>query len=150
MGWKVTFGGTRRTLSADELEDPFASGWEGGTAVNLDELSPSVYDEIAAQEEGANWWQVYRSPCGSGGRMARVAAAAARHAGLEVPDAPKNMRESKALLAMFEPTEDIEDKPVLEGFPPKPPETANGSSSGLSDGSSGSLQTFEPNVSTTS
>lgn len=138
MGWQITFDGTRRELTPDELSDPFATHWEGGKVVDLDDLSPDVFDTLAREESGdTSWWGVYRFPCGNGGRMYAVACAAAEHAEIGVPAKPANMRESKLLLSMFEQTEDIEDKPIVNGFPQTPPAAEIGSSSGPSDDSGG-------------
>ncbi len=140
MGWKITFDGSRRELSPEETIDPFVSRWEGGKTVDLDELSPDVYDGIAASETGGtdSWWGVYRFPCSSGERMYTIAVAAAAYAGIAAPAKPSNMREAGVLLTRFERTEDIEEKSMVDGFPQTPP-PENDSSSGPSDDTGGDL-----------
>lgn len=138
MGWKVTFGGTKRVPTDDD-----ESMWEGGTVVNLDDLNPETFDTIASQETDANWWVVYRWPCSVAGRMWLVAEAAANHAGVDVPARPANMRDQKLLLAQFEQTVDIEDKPFVDGFPQTPVEPENGSPSGPSEDSAGDPPTSD-------
>jgi hypothetical protein len=151
MGWKITFEGTERVLSAEEIIDPYVTRWEGGKVVDLDELSPDVFDKIAADENGNDsWWGVYRFPCASGARMWEVAKAAAHHGGVDAPTKPANMIEANALMAQFERTVDIQDRPVIDGFPQEPPETETGSSSGPSNDSGGSLPQPEENPSETS
>lgn len=146
MGWQITFDGTERELSDEELLDPFAQRWEGGKVVNLDDLSPDVFDKIASAEEDStdSWWGVYRFPCSVGSRMWEVAKAAAEHAGVEVPAKPANMREAQLLMRQFERTQDVAEKPMVDGFPPTPP-LETGSSSGLSEPSGGDLPKSEAN-----
>ena len=140
MGWRITFDGTKRELSDDDMLDPFVTRWDGGKVVDLDDLSPDLYDRIAADENGNDsWWGVYRFPCSSAGRMFTIAVAAAEHAGVPAPTKPANMREAEQLMTCFERTPAIEDKPVVDGFPQTPPELETGSSSGLLEDSGGSL-----------
>lgn len=142
MGWQFTFGGARRDLSDEERaaelkQNEYASVWEGGKVVDLDDLSPDVFDQIA-REEFDSWWNIYRYPGGSGSRLYAIAKAAAEHAGVEVPSKPANMRESVALLELLERTE--EPHPIKGGFPTTPSEeTETASSDGSSDDSSGVL-----------
>jgi len=152
MGWQITFGGTKRDLTPEELEDdPFVSRWEGGKVVDLDELSPDVYDGIAADESGTDsWWGVYRFPCASASRMFAITQAAAAFAGVDGPSKPANMRESELILELFEITPDIADKPVVDSLPLEPPETEAGSSSGLQDVSGGDPRKSDENDSLTS
>jgi hypothetical protein len=149
MGWKFTFGGTRRILTDKERlaeleKDPYASIWEGGKVVDLDDLSPDAFDEIAAEDPlSGGWWTVYRFPGGSGSRLYKVACKAAEFGGAEVPSKPTNMRESLALLELCEQTEELE--PIEGGFPTVRSETETTSSSGLSEDSSGSPPQPEAN-----
>lgn len=139
MGWQVTFDGTRRVVPDEEREqDPFASEWEGGKVVDLDDLPPEAFDAIAA-DDGSTWWTVYLSPGAVGSRLYKVICAAAEHAGVEKPEKPSNMRESRLLIDMIERTQAIEDRPFVDGFPPVPPETETGSSSGPSNDLGGDL-----------
>lgn len=138
MGWQVTFDGTRRPVDeyiAAVKDDPFATVWEGGKVVDLDDLSPDVFEKIAKQDDEANWWGVYRFPAGSSVRMIEVLRAAAEHAGVPAPAAPSNMRESRLLLDMIEQTRDPD--PRERGFPTKL-STEEDSSPGQSGDSIGS------------
>lgn len=144
MGWQITFGGTRRTLTADDLKDPYCSKWEGGKVVNLDTLTPDTYDAIAREDTEATWWGVYKFPTSGGERMYRVAGAAAKLAEVDAPIAA-GMKEAAEVMSWFEQTRDIEDQPVVEGFPQTPGGQESGSSSGLSESSDGSLQPQEEN-----
>ena len=149
MGWKITFDGTKRDTSNDD--DPFASRWEGGKTVDLDELSPDVYDSIAADEQGTDsWWGVYRFPCASGARMFAIACAAAEFARVPAPSKPANMRESGLMLELFEMTQDIAKRAQVNGLPLEPPKTEAGSSSGLQDVSGGDPRKSDENDSLTS
>jgi hypothetical protein len=145
MGWKVTFGGTRRP--EDEYlealtDDPYASKWEGGTVVDLEDLPPDAFEKIAGADGIATWWGVFRFPAEKGPRMLAVIAAAAEHAGVDVPPTPKTMREQRELLELLELTE--EPGPRDGGFPTKP-STAPDSSTGQSDASDGSPQSLDEN-----
>lgn len=153
MGWKVTFGGTLRP--ADELAklvetDEWASRWDGGTVVDLDDLPPATYDEIALVDGTGNWWDVYMWPGATSTRLNLVLAAAAEVAGVPAPEVPANMRGVRALLLLLERTEDIAEQPMENGFPPKPDETERGSSSISSGDTDGSPPTSEPSPSVTS
>lgn len=150
MGWQITFNGTKKDLAVEDFADPFTSRWEDGTVVDLDDLSPDVFDAIAQKETDASWWGIYRFPGASGSRLYAVMCAAAKHAGIDPPAKPSDMRESRALLEMIEQTKDIEDLPVQDGFPQKPSETETASLSGLSDDSDGDLPKLDENALATS
>jgi len=140
MGWQITFDGTRREVTAEEREhDEYVSSWEGGKVVDLDDLSPDVYDKIAENDPNDTWWSIYKFPGATSARLYAVVCAAAEFAGVEPPSKPANMRESKLLLQLLELTQEIEDRPTMNGFPQTPSETATGSSSGPSDASDGDL-----------
>src|SRR5450631_1462555 len=102
MGWRITFGGDALPLTEAHLTDPYLSRWKEGTVVDLDDLSPDVYDTIAAEEgEGSSWWSVYRAPAATGGRLYKIVVAAAATTDVEPPAKPETMRDAKALLALI-------------------------------------------------
>lgn len=98
--------------------------------VDFDDLSPDAFASIAKEvDAGLTYWGIYMFPKESPDILYRVVEAAARHAGVEPPERPSNMREQKALDAMLEKTDDIGEQPMMDGFPPVPGETELGSSS---------------------
>ncbi len=116
-------------------------GWVakfGDKTVDFDELSPEVFERIAAAEKGdANWWDAYMNPGGNPERMYRVVTELANHAGVDAPPKPTTMREANALAASITKQPDISDQPVVDGFPPEPATPANGSTSGAPEDSIG-------------
>lgn len=122
MGWKITF----------VADDP-----DNEKAVDLDDLSPDVFDAIAAEEGMANWWSVYTFPGESFDRMYRVICACADSAGIPHPERAQTMRGADALVSMLTRTTDIEETPMADGFPPVPDATEVSSSSGAPGDSTG-------------
>jgi hypothetical protein len=122
----------------------------GEKIVNFDDLAPSAFDEIATDDPTASWWGVYNSPGGSARRFYKVVCACAAHLELEPPDEPVTMRDASKLLDMLEPTPDIADEPVVDGFPPLPSEPENGSTFGPPNDSDGPAPSPEPNPSASS
>lgn len=114
MGWKIKF----------VADDP---GNE--KVVDLDDLSPEVFDELAKDDPDGNWWSVYAFPGAHFDRMYKVICAAAAHAGIEPPERATTMRDSERLVEMLERTPEIADQPVVDGFPQVPGEAESGSSS---------------------
>lgn len=117
MSWQITFA-------------PVEEGGEEKT-VSLDDLAPDLFDQIAREEtSGITWYGVYSFPGDSFERMYRVICAAADHAGVPRPDRAVTMRDAELLVGMVKRTPDIEDAPVVDGFPPQPDATEVGSTSG--------------------
>jgi hypothetical protein len=100
-------------------------------SVDFDDLAPEFFADIADQDTTANWYGVYLAPGGDSRRLYRVIAACAAHAGVEPPPEPKTMRDATRLLDMLERTDDIEDQPFMDGFPPVPDKAESGSASTL-------------------
>lgn len=98
--------------------------------VNLDDLSPEVYDQIAKDSgSGLTYWGVYLNPRETPEILYRVLCAAAASVGIEPPDRAETMRDSLKLSALFSAAPDIEDEPMEGGFPKEPIETEIGSTS---------------------
>jgi hypothetical protein len=115
--------------------------------VNLDDIPIDVFDTIASEEPDATWWGVYTWPGGSSTRLHAVVCAAADIAGVPHPPYPATMREANRFLARLDEVEDIEEKPMIDGFPPMPAVPEVGFSSGAPGGSDGLLTLFANNVS---
>jgi hypothetical protein len=105
--------------------------------VNLDDIPPSVYDEIASDDPDATWWGVYTWPGGNSKRLHAVISAAAAVAGVDAPAVPATMSEAKDLLNLLDQVEDIEEKPMIDGFPQMPDAPETGSGSGVPGDSDG-------------
>ncbi len=110
MGWQINF-------DADK-------------SVDLDDLAPEVFEALA-DDNDATWFSVYLSPGATPERLYSIVCAAADHAGIDKPDKPTTMRDARALLEMIEPTEDIADRPFVDGFPQMPDAPEVGSTSGV-------------------
>lgn len=155
MGWQIRFDGTLRDISDEDLaeelkKDPFASRWEGGIVVDVDDLSPDQLDAIAAAED-TSWYQIYASPATSSARLQRLIEACANHAGIELPGPPKTVGEFKDRYENWlEATRPIEEKPFENGFPPMPGDQETGSPSGSPGISDGRSTSPDDNPSTTS
>ena len=122
MGWKINF-------VTDDPDNP--------KSVDLDDLPPSVFDDLAKDDPTGNWWSIYSFPGESFERMYKVICAAASHAGIDPPDSAQTMRDSERLVEMLERTVDIADQPAQDGFPQVPGATESGSSSGVPGDSDG-------------
>lgn len=146
MGFKILFG----EIADDKDAQGVVVGRSSATEVDLDDLSPDVFEEIAAAEPFANFWSVYNFPAQSPERMYRVICAAAAHAGIDVPDRATTMRAANAQNEMFERVEDIKDQPMEGGFPPSPDATEASSSSGAPDDTDGPPTSSGDNPSVTS
>lgn len=110
MGWIVKLGGDK--------------------TVDFDDLPPATFDALAREEEDVSWYAVYTIPGASSARLYRVIEACAEHAGVDPPDPPDTMRDARALLDMLEMGTNVDELPVIEGFPPTPAVPGNGSTSG--------------------
>jgi hypothetical protein len=130
MAWKIKFGGDKE--------------------VNLDDLSPGLFDELAADSPGDTWWTVYTFPAGNTERLWRVVDAAARHAGLDPVERPTTMKGALALVDMLERVDDIEDQPMQDGFPTTPEAPESGSTSGSPENTDGLPMSSGDSPSTTS
>lgn len=150
MGWKVTLGGTRRELTAEQALDPFETKWEGGTVVDFDDLSPETFDALANADGVMSWWGIYKFPREKASMVYAVVCAAAQHADVEPPPKPTNMREHSEIADMLERTPELEDQPMVGDFPRKPDATEIGSSSGAPGDSDGSPRNADENESVTS
>ncbi len=117
MGWQINFG-------ADK-------------SVDLDDLAPEVFQQIADDEDGASWFDVYVSPGARVDRLFLLICAAADHGGVEKPEKPPTIRDEIKLIEMLERTEEIADKPFVDGFPQMPDALETGSSSGVPGDSTG-------------
>ena len=106
-------------------------------SVSFDDLPPEFFGQIAEADRTANWYGVYLAPGGDDQRLYRVIAACAAHAGVEAPPEPKTMRDATKLLDMLERTDDIEDQPMMDGFPQMPDEPETGSVSTSPGGTDG-------------
>lgn len=120
MGWTVSF-----------------DTYDGEKVVNLDDLSPEVFEAIAKDEPGENFWGVYKSPGENPDRLYRVICAAASHAGIDPPGRPESMKAIQDQAAMFDTVLDIEEQPMQNGFPQEPGTPESGSSSGVPGDSDG-------------
>src|SRR5690242_11905196 len=110
MGWKVNF--------------------PDGPTVDIDDLTPEAFEEIAADEE-TSWWDVYQVPAKTSLRFQRIISACALHAGIDPPEPPTTMREFNMRIDKWlEATQPIDEKPMIDGFPPTPGEPDSGSLSG--------------------
>ncbi len=133
MGWRLTF--------AVEDEE---------VVVDLDELSPDVFDELAREEAIGNWMSVHDFPGETFDRMYRVICAAAQHAGVEPPERAQTYKDAEILQAMFSRGSDIADEPMTDGFPPEPATSSEASSSGSPEDSTGPQTSFAGSQSETS
>ena len=133
MGFKVLFG----TIEEHTDERGRVVSRSSDIEVDLDDLAPDVYEEIAAAEPFANFWSVYQFPAQNPERMHRVLCAAAAHAQIDPPERAASMRVANEQNDRFERVEDIADQPMEGGFPPKPDATEPGLSSGAPDDSDG-------------
>lgn len=79
--------------------------------VRLAEMSPDVFETIAAGDNSASWLGVYRIPFGNPKRMYGVIKAAAEWVGIDVPEMPTNMADADKLVDMF--IEDKGDRPKV-------------------------------------
>jgi hypothetical protein len=133
LGWKVNF----------------APGDDGGEkSVNLDDLSPDTFAEIAKEvDAGLTYWGVYAFPRETPEILYRVICAAAKHAQIDAPAKATNMREQRLLDGMLEQVDDIADQPHGDGLPLVPDGTESGSSTTSSDDTSGDLQTSDESLS---
>lgn len=130
MAWNVNFGDDK--------------------VVSLDDLNPEAYDKIAADDPEATWWGIYTWPGGNSKRLYAVICAAADHVNVEHPPLPTSMVEARSLLDMLEQAEDIEEKPMIDGFPPMPDAPAPGFTSGAPGDSDGPQTSSTDNASETS
>ncbi len=137
MGWKVLFGEIRTKEDGEDENGPRFVQYSD-TEVDFDDLQPEAFAAIAKDlDVGLTYWGIYRYPNETPEVLYRLVQAAAQVAGVEAPERPTTMREQKALDAMVVRTEDLGDKPVVDGFPQMPGETASGSTStspGTTDG----------------
>lgn len=119
MAWEITFDNEGEKV-----------------VVNLDDLSPSVFEEIA-KPELATFWAVYSYPAQTPDRLHAVISAAARHAGIEPPPKAETMRAANELNDMIGEATPIEDQPIVDGLPQVPGATESGSTSGAPGDSTG-------------
>jgi hypothetical protein len=117
MGWKFTL--------------------DGGKEVDLDRLPPAVFDELAREEPDSSWWMVYQTPGASTGRLWRLYVEACKVAEVDPGIEPSTLSDTISLLDRLERTEDADEKPMADGFPPTPDAPENGSSSGAPGDSDG-------------
>lgn len=129
MGWKCNLGGDK--------------------SVDFDDLAPETFDQLGSEEE-VSWWTVYNVPAANTARLFRVISACAALAGVDPPERPKTVRESKRLLEMLEMTVDIDEMPMFDGFPQVPIATEKSSTSGALGDSDGLEPSPEPNQSASS
>jgi hypothetical protein len=107
--------------------------------VDLDDLSPDVFEQIAREEKdaGLSYWGVYSFPKSTPSILYAVLCAAAEHAGVSPPDRAASMRAINEQNDLFSEVPDIADQPSQDGFPQVPGETESGSSSGAPGDSDG-------------
>lgn len=126
-------------------------GSDEGKTISLDDLNPVTFDLIANNESvGSNWWSVYTYPGESFERLYAVVCACADHAGVPHPERAQTMRDAETLVDMLKRAPNIEDQPMVDGFPPVPDETEVGSSSGSPGTTDGPQTSSEDNLSETS
>jgi len=132
MGWKVKLGGDKE--------------------VDFDDLSPDVFVEIAKEDDNddISWWGVYNFPGANPDRLYRTIQACAKHAGVDSPDEPTDMRTARQLLEMLAPGPNIEHLPQVGEFPPMPDAPENGSTSGAPGDSDGPEMKREDSLSASS
>ena len=127
MGWKVLFG----EIHTKETDDDIVR-WSD-QEVDFDDLPPSAFDDLAADDPTGNWWSVYSFPGENSQRLYKVIRFCAEHAGVTPPAPPTTMRDEAPLIRMLERTPEIADQPHRDGFPQEP----DGTETGLSSISSG-------------
>jgi hypothetical protein len=110
---------------------------DDGREVALDALSPAVYDELAAKDDGASWWTVYQAPAASTARLWRLYEEACTLVGADSGPEPTTLADTVALLDRLERVEDVEELPMVDGYPTEADEPETSSSSGAPADSDG-------------
>lgn len=138
MSWRINF--------VDD-DDP-----EKTVTVDLDDLSPAVFDKIAEDDPDGTWWGVYMLPGAHFSRAYKVICAAAEFAGVKAPDQPTTMRAAQGMVDMLDrkaDLEEIENQPMVDGLPKVPESQETGSSSISSDDTTGLPTSSEGSASET-
>lgn len=108
-------------------------GWtaklEDGTVVNFGQLPVSFYEAQAAAE-GVDYWTLYNQhPARSIPRWRAFCAAAKEHLGVEIPDFGTMDEFQDFTDERVTNGEPFDEEPVIDGFPPVPGRTDDGSTS---------------------
>jgi len=126
-------------------------GWkfvlDNNVEVDLDQLPPALFDEIAANDKEASWYTVYRFPGATTDRLWRLYVEACKIVNQTPVKEPTTLHETLQLLDTLEQTTDIEDQPMENGYPPTQGAPENGSLSGAPVDSDGPLSSPENNPS---
>lgn len=123
---------------------------DNNVEIHLDQLPPDLFDKIAATETDASWYTVYRFPGASTARLWKLYVEACNLAKQDPGDEPVTLAETIELLERLESTEDVEDEPMENGYPPTQGTPETGSSFGVPDDSDGLLTSLDNNESETS
>lgn len=123
MAWQIVF-----TLDNGETK-----------TADIDDLPNEFFKEVA-RDEGARFWDVGDDPGENPDRMYRIIVACAALIGEEPPDEPKTRRDALRLAEMFKLVPNVDEQPMMDGFPQVPGETEVGSTS-TSPGDMDGLQT---------
>ncbi len=117
-------------------------GWQiqldDGTVLDVGKLKDEFFEE-QSKSEGVDYWDVYNQhPAANIGRFRAILTACCARAGVDPPtfedmDAWVRFTNEKVIP----PGAPIEEKPMVDGFPPTPGELEVGSTSGSPGGTDG-------------
>lgn len=112
MAWRIHF-------AADDGEEK---------SFDVDDLPIEFFKELA-REEGVRFWDIGDDPGENPDRFYKIVQAAAEQLGIDPPDRPETMRAIRVMAEMFSRVPDVEEQPMMDGFPQVPGETEVGSTS---------------------